>query len=107
MCGVIIALSLLLAILDYRTRAQIKAKAKHIVLASVTFDEQGKILVKSDGSIPMQILQTESDEVSHLSTKLIIRVYLHSSILDEVPSSGSTKCPSVGRPLSSLTSLRF
>ena len=61
MCAAIIVLSLLLAILDFRTRVQMKAKAKNIVLASVAFDENGKILVKPDGTIPMQIMQTDAN----------------------------------------------
>ncbi len=61
MCGAIILISILLAIADYRTRVQMKAKAKNIVLASVAFDDNGKILVKPDGTIPMQIMQTDTD----------------------------------------------
>jgi hypothetical protein len=64
MCGVIILISLLLAVLDFRVRVQMKAKSKNIVLASLAFDDQGKVLVKPDGTIPMQIMQAEPGQVS-------------------------------------------
>lgn len=71
MCGVIIFVSLLLAALDLRTRIQMKATSKNIVLASVTFDDSGKILVKPDGTIPMQIMQTDAEsEVRSTPKKL-------------------------------------
>jgi hypothetical protein len=61
MCGVIILIAIILALIDYRTRRDLKAKAKQVVLASVAFDEHGKILVKADGTIPMQVMQVDTD----------------------------------------------
>jgi hypothetical protein len=66
MCGAIVLLSIILALIDLRTRRDLKAKSKQVVLASVAFDEQGKILVKSDGTIPMQVLQVDTElKVNH------------------------------------------
>lgn len=61
LCGVIIILSIVAAILDALTRREMRNRARHIVVASATFDEFGKILVKHDGTIPMQMIETEAD----------------------------------------------
>ncbi|BEJ12564.1 hypothetical protein CspHIS471_0210240 [Cutaneotrichosporon sp. HIS471] len=61
MCACIIALSAAIAILDYLIRRDIRNKARHIVVASVAFDPTGKLLVRHDGTIPMQIIQTDAD----------------------------------------------
>ena len=63
MCGVIILISLGLAFGDFSTRRDMRKKARKIVVASACFDEEGKILVKGDGTIPMQIIETEADLV--------------------------------------------
>lgn len=61
MCGVIIVIALVLAFADLLTRRDMRNKARHIVVASATFSEDGKILVKHDGTIPMQAIETEAD----------------------------------------------
>lgn len=57
----IILLSLGMAFADYMTRRDMRQKARNIVIASACFTEDGRILVKSDGTIPMQAIQTEAD----------------------------------------------
>ena len=61
MCGVIILISLGMAFADYVTRRDMRNKARNIVVASACFSEDGRILVKNDGTIPMQIIETEAD----------------------------------------------
>jgi len=61
MCGVIIIVAIALAFADLLTRRDMREKARHIVVASATFAEDGKILVKHDGTIPMQAIETEAD----------------------------------------------
>ncbi|GMK59234.1 hypothetical protein CspeluHIS016_0702490 [Cutaneotrichosporon spelunceum] len=61
MCACIIALSAGIAIVDYLIRRDIRNKARHIVVASAAFDPTGKLLVRHDGTIPMQIIQTDAD----------------------------------------------
>ena len=61
MCGAIIIISVAFAFADLLTRRDMRNKARHIVIASATFAEDGKILVKSDGTIPMQMIETEAD----------------------------------------------
>ncbi|KAL7422485.1 hypothetical protein Q5752_003133 [Cryptotrichosporon argae] len=61
MCGCIIVLSLAIAIFDFFIRRDIRNKARHIVVASAAFDSTGKLLVRNDGTIPMQIIQTDAD----------------------------------------------
>ena len=61
MCGVIVILSIAFSFTDLITRREIRKKARHIVVASATFAEDGKILVKHDGTIPMQMIETEAE----------------------------------------------
>ena len=61
MCAVIIILSIGIAFSDLLTRREMRQKARHIVIASATFSADGKILVKHDGTIPMQAIETEAD----------------------------------------------
>lgn len=61
MCGCIILLSVIIAVTDYLIRRDIRKKARHIVVASAAFDPSGKLLVRHDGTIPMQIIQTDAD----------------------------------------------
>lgn len=61
MCGVIIIIAIALAFADLLTRRDMRNKARHIVVCSATFAEDGKILVKHDGTIPMQAIETEAD----------------------------------------------
>ncbi|ORY35531.1 hypothetical protein BCR39DRAFT_510436 [Naematelia encephala] len=61
MCAVIIIISIGLAVVDILTRRNMREKARHIVVAEAIFDDFGKILVKHDGTIPMQIIETNAD----------------------------------------------
>lgn len=61
MCGVILLLSVAFAFADLLSRREIRKKARHIVVASATFAEDGRILVKHDGTIPMQMIETEAE----------------------------------------------
>ncbi|WRT68429.1 uncharacterized protein IL334_005405 [Kwoniella shivajii] len=61
MCGVIVVFCFAVALLDARTRRDIRNKARNIVIASAAFDKTGKLLVKNDGTIPMQIIQTDAE----------------------------------------------
>ncbi len=72
MCGVIIAISIAFAVVDLMIRRDIRNKARHIVIASAAFDSHGRLLVKNDGTIPMQVIETDADLV--VSLRLLIRV---------------------------------
>jgi hypothetical protein len=61
MCAVIIVIAVALAFSDLLTRRDMRDKARHIVIASATFADDGRILVKHDGTIPMQAIETEAD----------------------------------------------
>lgn len=61
MCAAIIVLSAGIAVTDFLLRRDIRNKARHIVVASAAFDQTGKLLVRHDGTIPMQIIQTDAD----------------------------------------------
>ena len=61
MCAFIVILAIVLALLDLAARREIRRKARHIVVASAAFAEDGKILVKHDGTIPMQMIETDAD----------------------------------------------
>ena len=61
MCAVIVIISVTLVLLDFLARREIRKKARHIVVASAAFSEDGKILVRNDGTIPMQMIETEAD----------------------------------------------
>ncbi|ODN78712.1 hypothetical protein L202_04283 [Cryptococcus amylolentus CBS 6039] len=61
MCGVILLICFLVALLDVLTRRSIRNKARNIVVASASFDKTGKLLVKNDGTIPMQVISTDAD----------------------------------------------
>lgn len=61
MCACIILLSVAISIIDWLIRRDIRNRARHIVVASAAFDETGKLLVRHDGTIPMQIIQTDAE----------------------------------------------
>ncbi|WWD19086.1 hypothetical protein CI109_103544 [Kwoniella shandongensis] len=61
MCGAIVLICFAIAFYDEMTRRQIRNKARNIVIASASFDKTGKLLVKNDGTIPMQVIQTDAD----------------------------------------------
>ncbi|ORX38480.1 hypothetical protein BD324DRAFT_649847 [Kockovaella imperatae] len=61
MCAMIVVISITFALIDLLARREIRKKARHIVVASAAFAEDGKILVRHDGTIPMQMIETEAD----------------------------------------------
>lgn len=61
MCAAIVLLCFLVALFDAMTRRSIRNKARSIVVASASFDKTGKLLVKNDGTIPMQVISTDAD----------------------------------------------
>ncbi|KAK4688817.1 hypothetical protein P7C73_g1293, partial [Tremellales sp. Uapishka_1] len=61
MCGCILVFAVMAAILDLFIRREIRDKARQIVIASAAFDKSGKLLVKNDGTIPMQVIQTDAE----------------------------------------------
>lgn len=61
MCGAIIILTVVISLFDFWTKKGTRAKARHVILASAAFDPTGKLLVKADGTLPMQIIQTDAD----------------------------------------------
>ncbi|KAL1629663.1 hypothetical protein SLS56_005316 [Neofusicoccum ribis] len=54
LCVVALLVCLLLVILTSRRRKQLADRAQHVVLASATFDPDGKILVTQEGLLPCQ-----------------------------------------------------
>ncbi|KIR78424.1 hypothetical protein I306_04566 [Cryptococcus gattii EJB2] len=61
MCAAIVLFCFLVALFDALTRRSIRSKARSIVVASASFDKTGKLLVKNDGTIPMQVISTDAD----------------------------------------------
>jgi hypothetical protein len=60
MCGAIIVLGITIGTLDIMARRELRAKARHIVIASAAFDKDGKILSRADGTLPMAIIHTDA-----------------------------------------------
>ena len=98
MCGAIILLALGMAFADWVTRRDMRKKARNIVLASACFTEDGRILVKNDGTIPMQVIQTEAD--LGVSQRHGIIADLSASLPSSIPasrhSSGFTSSATIG-----------
>lgn len=61
MCAIIIVLSIVIAIVDFLVRRDVRRIARQIVVASATFDRQGRLLVRPDGTLPMQLIETNAD----------------------------------------------
>jgi hypothetical protein len=100
MCGIIILLSIGIAVWDLWTRAEVKKKARHITIALATFSEDGRILVKTDGTIPVQAIETKAElSVSQGARSVLIDSAYYTSLTPEDPSSnGYTNSPSTGQP---------
>jgi hypothetical protein len=60
MCGAIVLFAVIFLIYDARNRKRTSRVARHIVIASAAFDEFGRILVKSDGTLPMHVIETDA-----------------------------------------------
>ncbi|KAE8259329.1 hypothetical protein A4X13_0g1097 [Tilletia indica] len=58
MCIVIIVASVIVALSDVAVVRDARKKAKKVVVCSATFDKQGRLLVKSDGTMPMMVIET-------------------------------------------------
>lgn len=58
MCGVLCLVSIGFVLFDIRHSRKIKEKARQIIVASAVFDRKGNILVKADGTLPLQIVWT-------------------------------------------------
>ncbi|CAD6893115.1 unnamed protein product [Tilletia controversa] len=59
MCIVIIVASVIVAVSDVVVVRDARKKAKKVVVCSATFDKQGRLLVKSDGTMPMMVIETD------------------------------------------------
>lgn len=60
MCLVIVLLSLGLGVLDVINRRRTVHEARQIVIASAAFDKFGRVLVRLDGSLPLEVIETEA-----------------------------------------------
>lgn len=71
MCAAIICLAI--GFFTYSTMSRKKSNkvARQIVIASAAFDEFGRILVKPDGTLPMQVIETDADISVSLSEAFI------------------------------------
>ena len=59
MCLVIIVLSIALAVSDLLVKRKTQKDSRQIVVASAAFDKFGRVLVKLNGSLPFQVIETE------------------------------------------------
>ncbi|SNX84571.1 uncharacterized protein MEPE_03280 [Melanopsichium pennsylvanicum] len=59
MCFVIICFSIFIAVSDMLIVRDARRKSKKVVVCSVTFDKQGRLLVKPDGTMPLMIIETD------------------------------------------------
>ncbi|EST07067.1 hypothetical protein PSEUBRA_003524 [Kalmanozyma brasiliensis GHG001] len=59
MCFVIICLSIFIGVSDMLVVRDARRKSKKVVLCSATFDKQGRLLVKPDGTMPLMIIETD------------------------------------------------
>ncbi|KAL7412161.1 hypothetical protein BDY24DRAFT_110596 [Mrakia frigida] len=59
MCLVIIVLSIALAVSDLLVKRKTRKDSRQIVVASAAFDKFGRVLVKLNGSLPFQVIETE------------------------------------------------
>lgn len=73
MCLVIVLISAGLAVLDNRVKRQTSKDARQIVVASAAFDKFGRVLVKINGSLPFQVIETDAGvKVSQLFESLFL-----------------------------------
>ncbi|EIW67253.1 hypothetical protein TREMEDRAFT_12207, partial [Tremella mesenterica DSM 1558] len=61
MCGVIIILTAIISMFDYYVRRGVREKARHVIVCSTAFDTLGRLLVKNDGTLPLQLIETDVD----------------------------------------------
>lgn len=60
MCGAIVLLAVGFFAYTSLRRSKSKKVGRQIVVASAAFDEFGRILVKPDGTLPMQVIETDA-----------------------------------------------
>lgn len=58
MCGILCLVSIGFVLFDIRQSRKIKEKARQIIVASAVFDKKGNLLVKADGTLPLQVVYT-------------------------------------------------
>lgn len=69
MCAAIVGLAVAFLAFSVMSRKKSSTVARQIVIASAAFDEFGRILVKPDGTLPMQVIETDADiSVGHPTT---------------------------------------
>ncbi|KAN0064489.1 hypothetical protein ACQY0O_002115 [Thecaphora frezii] len=59
MCVVIVIFSVFIAVSDLLIIKNARSRAKKVVVCSATFDKQGRLLVKPDGTMPLMIIETD------------------------------------------------
>ncbi|PWN54164.1 hypothetical protein IE53DRAFT_365687 [Violaceomyces palustris] len=59
MCVVILFFSTFIAVSDLLIVRDARRRAKKVVVCSATFDKQGRLLVKPDGTMPLMIIETD------------------------------------------------
>ncbi|KDN42391.1 hypothetical protein K437DRAFT_164180 [Tilletiaria anomala UBC 951] len=59
MCFAIIVFSTFIPVSDVLTARDARNKARKVVVCSATFDKQGRLLVKQDGTMPMMVIETQ------------------------------------------------
>lgn len=59
MCFVIICFCIFIAVSDMIIVRDARRKSKKVVVCSATFDKQGRLLVKPDGTMPLMIIETD------------------------------------------------
>ncbi|EPQ29261.1 uncharacterized protein PFL1_03016 [Pseudozyma flocculosa PF-1] len=59
MCAVIVIFSIFIGVSDLLVIKNARSRAKKVVVCSATFDKQGRLLVKPDGTMPLMIIETD------------------------------------------------
>lgn len=60
MCGVIVLIAVAFFAYNVLRSKKNNKVARQIIVASAAFDEYGRILVKPDGTLPMQVIETDA-----------------------------------------------
>lgn len=60
MCGAIVLLAVGFFAYNALRKQKSNKVARQIIIASAAFDEYGRILVKPDGTLPMQVIETDA-----------------------------------------------
>ena len=110
MCLVLCLFSVIVVIIDIRSRRKARDNSHKIFIASATFDKKGNLLVKADGMLPIQVIETSalsevntsaSREDEELSvSRVCVRISCPSFKTDNRPSNGCTRLAGIGVLLS-------